>query len=409
MPPKKKQPVPKPKGPPLASRPEKRPAPATIGGAEKRQRLNVEEEEEAPPDNDDDPPPLDNDEISPSVAAMFQTIDERNEARFQTMDDHNEARFLTIEGSQNDQYIHLTDSMQAIKDAIDSLQRQPARPAFQPVHQPTMPTFPPVREPESRQFPPVEPNASQFFPPVPTQGSFYNGNSPYSQLDICAMWPHVDKSLVQAVAEGSFDIYSLPKLHPDDNIRTRNATKTVDGVHLPFVGGAAEVVLKDTKLHSSLRDIGTFYGAWFVYYSIRCHFQPQYYQPMVVWISGIQDFASNSYPWASILKYIVKYFQKHQRSDPSVWFSTDNELHTRTISVPANRQLFQSPSHSPNGRKSEHPLSQQICENYNKEEGACRYGKNCRRKHACRRCKRTGHPEYQCKSPSTPTVSSSSA
>ena len=150
MPPKKKQPVPKPKGPPLASRPEKRPAPATIGGAEKRQRLNVEEEEEAPPDNDDDPPPLDNDEISPSVAAMFQTIDERNEARFQTMDDHNEARFLTIEGSQNDQYIHLTDSMQAIKDAIDSLQRQPARPAFQPVHQPTMPTFPPVREPAVR-------------------------------------------------------------------------------------------------------------------------------------------------------------------------------------------------------------------------------------------------------------------
>jgi hypothetical protein len=69
-------------------------------------------------------------------------------------------------------------------------------------------------------------------PPVP-------GMSPAPACpkhDFLSQWSWVERSMVQDIANGEFDIYDLPRLHRDEYLRNRYIAKSVDGVMHPLSG-----------------------------------------------------------------------------------------------------------------------------------------------------------------------------
>jgi hypothetical protein len=163
-----------------------------------------------------------------------------------------------------------------------------------------------------------------------------------------------------------------------------------------------------SRIHSHFKDIGTFYGAWFAYVAIRTHFQPSRTGGLMAWTENVQNLSTKGFPWANILDYIVKYFQKYQNASLEKWSETDPELISTYVTLPATKPallsqgLIQPGGKRPNAASGTTPLHEQVCENYNRPGKGCNYeamtGRKCGRLHSCLGCKKAGHPKYQCPS-----------
>jgi len=108
----------------------------------------------------------------------------------------------------------------------------------------------------------------------------YHGTNPLSNTaapgsDTLSCWPWIEKSTVEAIVNGAFDINNLLKLHPKESACNRDNLKTTDGVHFPMAGGKGELVTVHTKMLTAFRDLPTFLSAWHIYMSVRSSYSPE--------------------------------------------------------------------------------------------------------------------------------------
>src|SRR5947199_528946 len=61
----------------------------------------------------------------------------------------------------------------------------------------------------------------------PANTGFMNSGNSHS-LDVLSRWPWVDKSTVESIANGEFDINNLPKLHREEEPRNRHTKKVTE-------------------------------------------------------------------------------------------------------------------------------------------------------------------------------------
>ena len=200
------------------------------------------------------------------------------------------------------------------------------------------------------------------------------GNEPPSaRQDILSRWPWVDRSLVEDIANGEFDIYDLPKLHRDEYLRNRHIAKSVDGVVHPLSGGRPHIVQAKAKLQSSLKDFETLLSAWMVYISIRTSYSPERGPGLAIWTEHVAFHVTLLYEFTTIVNYIVAYFQKHQNSSPEAWFSVDSELHSDHFGNAVQRAVnsLRSSSVKPYTKVSVPkpialiPITDQVCHSWN--------------------------------------------
>ena len=71
--------------------------------------------------------------------------------------------------------------------------------------------------------------------------------SPAASDDVLSQWHWMTRPLVESIANGTFDIYDLPKLHRDQTLRDRHIQKNVEGVLQPLSGGKPIDTLKPEK------------------------------------------------------------------------------------------------------------------------------------------------------------------
>src|SRR2546423_733611 len=242
----------------------------------------------------------------------------------------------------------------------------------------------------------------------PAVGAVPNpGNTlPAEQHDVLSRWPWVDRSLVENIANGTFDIYDLPKLHRDEFLRNRHIAKTVDGVTYPLSGGRPHIVQAKTKLQSSFKDYGTFQSAWMVYVSIRTSYAPERGPGLAIWTEPVAFHSTLQYEFTTVVNYVVAYFQAHQNSSPESWFHVDSELHSEHFGNAAQRAVntlrslpIQSSSKAfANKAITSTPITEEVCKNWNKN--VCkvleRTGNKCLRKHVCGICHDPKHIESSC-------------
>jgi len=227
--------------------------------------------------------------------------------------------------------------------------------------------------------------------------------------DVLSQWHWVTRPLAESIANGSFDIYDLPKLHRDQTLRDRHIQKNVEGVLQPLSGGKPILLHAKTKLQSTFPDMNTFLSAWLVYGSIRSAFAPEMGPGLWVWTERIVGFSKLQYDFTAILDYVVAYFQKHQRSLPEKWFEMDSELHTEHLGNAAQRALTKSASLSsptksaakptPAQIGTSKPMIDQVCHAWNRSAGCQikeRTGNACLRRHVCRSCMDPGHTALAC-------------
>jgi len=62
-------------------------------------------------------------------------------------------------------------------------------------------------------------------------------------LNYLGRWSWVDAALIDSIALGEFDIYSLPKLHPNEDYRNRQIAKVAEGICVPLNSGQPEVMI----------------------------------------------------------------------------------------------------------------------------------------------------------------------
>jgi len=234
------------------------------------------------------------------------------------------------------------------------------------------------------------------------------GNNPNSAPhDILSRWPWVDRSLIEKIANGEFDIYDLPKLHRDEYLRNRHIAKSVDSVVHPLSGGRPHIVHAKTKLQSSLRDFETLLSAWMVYISIRTSYAPERGPGLALWTERVAFQVSLLYEFPIIVNYFVAYFQKHQNGSPETWFSPDSDLHSDHFGNAAQRAVnsLRSSSVKPSIKAfvpkqiTPIPITDQVCHSWNRPTG-CKIKehtkKDCLRRHICGRCFEPEHKEFEC-------------
>jgi hypothetical protein len=125
------------------------------------------------------------------------------------------------------------------------------------------------------------------------------------QNDILLRWPWVDRSMIEEIANGEFDIYDLPKLHRDENLRNRHLAKTVDGIMQPLSGARPHLVQARTKIQNSLRNLDTFISAWMIYCSIRISYVPERGPGLTFWTERVSSYSSLQYEFPTIVNYVV--------------------------------------------------------------------------------------------------------
>jgi hypothetical protein len=101
-------------------------------------------------------------------------------------------------------------------------------------------------------LPPTGPGAvSSILGPAPAQGTNPLGD-PHNVL---SRFYWVERSVVQSISDGDFDIHDLPKLHREEEQRMRHSKKVTEGVHFPADGGRPELVTGRTKMHLAFKDL----------------------------------------------------------------------------------------------------------------------------------------------------------
>jgi hypothetical protein len=230
--------------------------------------------------------------------------------------------------------------------------------------------------------------------PVNAAPLLVNGNDP--ALNILSRWPWVDRALIQSIADGEFDIHSLPKLHSDESLRKKHTTSAIEGFFIP-INNAKNPELRDgnTKLLTAFKDINVFLSAWYVYIMIRGSFHPNRYFGLIHWTERLNHFHHSGFPWPAILSYVTRYFQTYQNASPESWLSVDQELMSSHLVVGMVKH-YQGP---PKGDKKSYILNEK-CNNYNDERKGCnieqRLNRPCVRRHTCNKCDKLGHPAYKC-------------
>jgi hypothetical protein len=244
-------------------------------------------------------------------------------------------------------------------------------------------------------------------PPAPTSGPL-PGNSPNARRDVLSRWPWVDKTLIQNVANGEFDIYQLPKLHREETFRNRHIAKSIDGVNIPAHGGIPTIVHGSTKLQSTFKDLSSFLQAWLIYVSIRVSYAPERGSGLAFWTECLVFHAGLKYEFPVVLDYVINYFQSYQDSDPDDWFNIDSELHSNTFGNAAQKSLHvtvnpSGKSKAPIGKQVNYqpiPINDQVCLNWNRKSVGCKvkelHGTDCKRRHVCNACQEPGHKSFQC-------------
>jgi len=174
-------------------------------------------------------------------------------------------------------------------------------------------------------------------------------------------------------------------------------------------GGPAEVIIGTTKLQSSFKDPIMFFLAWYIYVSIQVSFNPALASGLANWTERVLYFVQLNYPWASILEYIIAYYQKYQNSsDPDAWFEPSPTLIAYHLTLTQQRSPTAPPAlrnGTRNGAKLK-SLEKEICLTYNRPSGCTWIDKSgegikCRPRHECSICTSPQHMALTCPGKST--------
>lgn len=198
---------------------------------------------------------------------------------------------------------------------------------------------------------------------------------------------------IRLISNLNFDIYSLPKLHREEDVHNRHNKATMEGILHPTDGSRPKVITSRTKMHTAFKVPTTFFHAWLMYLPIRTSFTPEYTHGFAFWTAQLLQIVATLYPWHAVLN-----------MPDDILFTThlvmgahrlENASSTLVPAYHMSTAQVQSCSTT--------PLSQQICLNWNREVG-CSYkdqtGRDCARKYICARCqKMDSHKSYQCTTP----------
>jgi hypothetical protein len=217
--------------------------------------------------------------------------------------------------------------------------------------------------------------------------------------NVLSRWSWLEATTVESIANGQFDLNSLPKLHRQEEFRNRHVKTTVEGFHFPLdKSKPAEVIIGRTKMHLAFKDLPTFISAWQVYVSVRTSYHPDRGPGLAMWLERITHYVHLSYPWPVILNYIIDYFGAHQNSPPEVWYIPDQELVSNHLAISQQKSSVNTiPPTKSKGKSSGTPMSQQICHNWNRMDIGCK-NMDCPRRHICPTCNKDSHRAFQCPS-----------
>ena len=199
--------------------------------------------------------------------------------------------------------------------------------------------------------------------------------------------------MVESIANGMFDIYSLPKLHREEHLRFRHTTKSTEGLFMAINGTQFEHVIGRTRMESAFPQITSFLTAWQVYTAVRISFNNERAASINYWTERI-IVRANNHPWLSVLNYAVAFFQKYQNAPPDAWFNTDLELIADHLITPSHPKAANNPgtSYKASPKKSDNPFHSNICQNWNHPKRGCstkeRSGIECTRLHVCYTCRK---------------------
>jgi hypothetical protein len=329
-------------------------------------------------------PPINREALMAVIDALPQI--QGAEERFQAIEDSLKANQIQLQASLN-------DTFGQIMDRLDTMETRP----------------PPITGQEGMGIR----IAQTAQPPEPgfAQGTNDLLLDPHDPHDVLSRYSWVNKSVVQSIADGEFNIHDLPKLHQEEEPRERHGQKVTDGVHFPADGGKPELVTARTKMHTAFKDLTTFLSAWLVYISIRTSYAPDRAPGLAFWTERLVFYTQQGFPWSVTLNYAIAYFTAHQNSPPETWYkvNTDRELAINHFAVarknPPQTQAQSSVPHrstSPKKSVSSLPIQEQTCSNWNRPNGGCtykeKYGEPCPRKHRCNLCLNPAHKAADCPS-----------
>ena len=229
--------------------------------------------------------------------------------------------------------------------------------------------------------------------------------------DVLSRWHWVSQTTVENIANGTFDIYELPKLHRDQTLRDRYIQKNIEGIIQPLNGGKPQLLHARTKLQNTFHELDALLPAWLIYASIRVTFAPQRGPGLLVWTERLVGYNRLKYNFADILDYFIAYFQKHQNSPPEQWFQADTELHTEHLGNSTQKAVARNTTGQPGKQSSKSAslfssstadpkvVAGQVCHSFNRPSGCKvkeRTGHDCLRRHVCLSCEAPGHSSFAC-------------
>ena len=206
-------------------------------------------------------------------------------------------------------------------------------------------------------------------------------------VNVLGRWSWIDLSTAEAIANGSFDLNSLPKLHREEGLRNRHLAKTVQSYVIPLDGGKPGLVSGRTKMQSAFPDLSTFLSAWLIYISVRTSYNPERGPGLASWTERLVFISQRGYPWSTILDYAIAYYSDHQTSPPAEWFKVDGVLIENHIGISQQKLSVQPSNGGPSKTVQPSPLIPkhlQICLNYNRDR--CKNPCPTSRRHVCAIC-----------------------
>jgi hypothetical protein len=120
-------------------------------------------------------------------------------------------------------------------------------------------------------------------------------NIPKSGVDVLSRWPWLNKSTIESIANGTFDIHSLPKLHREEHLRFRHTTKSIEDLFMAINGTQFEHVISRTRMQSAFPLITSFLTAWQVYIAVRISFNTEHAASINYWTERL-IVRANSHP-----------------------------------------------------------------------------------------------------------------
>ena len=228
-----------------------------------------------------------------------------------------------------------------------------------------------------------------------------------SSGDVLSQWFWLDKSTIEAIDRGNFDINQLPKLLREESLRNRYLTKAADGFRVSLDGSKVELITTRTKLQTAFPNLQLFLSAWQIYVSVRTQYHPEYSSGIASWTERL-IYRASIHPWNAVLNYAIAYFQAHQKDAPSYWFRPDSDLITDTIMSSPWPMVSNNLRSLPASSSETSGYGSNICQNWNRSKCKVKEttGHDCLRRHVCNTCLGEDHRALQCpqrQSTGTPT------